>query len=486
MAAIITEKFRIHNAKQFKEDFGESASSSYIFIGRSFDWTDENNPPAPANAVGEEIDSYADMIAMKKVSTSDVSHGLTRYDWTSGTSYDEYSHDYSATNTSPASASNNLYDSRFFVITDEYHVYKCIRTGRDSSGAVIVSDVKPTGTSATTLITTADSNAASGRGYVWKYMYTISASETIKFVTNDFIPVKTIGAVASVDGTGSGGAIGSTATDDGTGQWDVENSAVDGGINHVSVTAGGAGYTDGTYSNVAIVGDGSGATCSVIVSSGAVVHVDITAVGSGYKRASINVDGIASIGSGSGGILKPIISPFYGHGADPVQELGGNFVCVNARLEFAEGAGDFPIDNDFRRIGLIQDPFTVGTTTVATATSLAAYSQMTLSSVTGLSVDNLILSATSDGSGVAVSRVVSISGLVVSHVPVANSAGGYVDFTSSDSVYVGGSSVGNVNSVNGTFPEVERYSGQIMYVENRGAVTRAADQIEDIKLIIEM
>ena len=43
MAAIITEKFRIHNAKQFKEDFGESASSSYIFIGRSFDWTDENN-----------------------------------------------------------------------------------------------------------------------------------------------------------------------------------------------------------------------------------------------------------------------------------------------------------------------------------------------------------------------------------------------------------------------------------------------------------
>ena len=263
MAAIITEKFRIHNAKQFKEDFGESASSSYIFIGRSFDWTDENNPPAPANAVGEEIDSYADMIAMKKVSTSDVSHGLTRYDWTSGTSYDEYAHDYSATNLSPASSSNNLYDSRFYVITDEYHVYKCIRTGRDSSGAVVVSDVKPTGTSATTLVETADSNAASGRGYLWKYMYTISASETIKFVTNDFIPVKTLGAVSAVDGTGTSGSIGSSATDDGTGQWDVENSAVNGGISHVSVTNAGAGYTDGTYPNVAIVGDGSGATCSV-------------------------------------------------------------------------------------------------------------------------------------------------------------------------------------------------------------------------------
>jgi hypothetical protein len=486
MAAIITEKFRIHNAKQFKEDFGESASSSYIFIGRSFDWTDENNPPAPANAVGEEIDSYADMIAMKKVSTSDVSHGLTRHDWTSGTSYDEYSHDYSATNLSPASSSNNLYDSRFYVITDEYNVYKCIRTGRNSSGAVVVSDVKPTGTSATTLVETADSTAASGRGYLWKYMYTISASETIKFVTNDFIPVKTIGAIASVDGTGSGGAIGSTATDDGSAQWDVENSAVNGGINHVSVTAGGSGYTDGTYTSVPIVGDGSGGVCTVVVSSGAITHVTVTTVGSGYKRASISVSGISGIGGGSGGTLKPIISPLLGHGADPVQELGGNFVCVNARLEFAEGSGDFPIDNDFRRIGLIQDPFNVGTTTVATSTSLAAYSQMTLSSVSGLAVDNLILSAAADGSGVAVSRVVSISGLVVSHVPVANSAGGYVDFASSDSVYVSGSSVGTVNSVNAAFPEVERYSGQIMYVENRGAVTRAADQIEDIKLIIEM
>ena len=141
-------------------------------------------------------------------------------------SYDEYAHDYSASLTSPTS-SNNLYDSRFFVITDEYNVYKCIRTGRDSSGAVVVSDVKPTGTSATTLVETADSNAASGRGYIWKYMYTISASETIKFVTNDFIPVK-LSVLKLYDGTGSGGNR-IPATDDGSAQWDVE-IAVDGGI----------------------------------------------------------------------------------------------------------------------------------------------------------------------------------------------------------------------------------------------------------------
>lgn len=486
MAAIITEKFRIHNAKQFKEDFGESASSSYIFIGRPYPWTDDTSPPSPANAVGEEIDSYSDMLALKKVGSSDVSHGLTRYDWdsTGSTKYDEYAHDYSTSNTSPATSSNNLYDSRFYVITDEYHVYKCIRTGRNSSGVVVNSTVKPTGTSATALVETSDTGAATGRGYIWKYMYTVSASETIKFVTNDFIPVKTIGAQTEIDGTS--GALGTAASDDGTSQWDVENSAVDGGLHHVVVTAGGSGYTDGTYTSVAIDGDGSGGVCTVVVASGAISYVNITTAGTGYKRASIDIANISGIGSGSGGVAKPIISPLIGHGADPIQELGGNYVIVNSRLEFGEGSGDFPTDNDFRRIGLLQDPFNVGTTTVSTSPTLAAYHKMTLSSVVGLSVDDIILNANSDGSGVAVSRVISITGNVVSHIPQANSEGGYVNFVSSNTVYVGGTTIGTISAVDATFPEVEKYSGQVMYVENRGAVTRAADQIEDIKLIIEM
>ena len=103
-----------------------------------------------------------------------------------------------------------------------------------------------------------------------------------------------------------------------------------------------------------------------------------------------------------------------------------------------------------------------------------------------ISVDDIILNANSDGSGVAVSRVISITGNVVSHIPQANSEGGYVNFVSSNTVYVGGTTIGTISAVDATFPEVEKYSGQVMYVENRGAVTRAADQIEDIKLIIEM
>ena len=486
MAAIITEKFRVHNAKQFREDFGESSSSTYVFIGRSYDWADDNAPPAPANAVGEEVDAFSDMIALKKVITSDVSHGLVRRNWTPNTSYDEYQHDISSSNPGVASGATNLYDATFYVITDEYHVYKCIRTGRDSSGSVVASTVKPTGTSPTALVETADTNADQ-YGYLWKYMYSVSASDTIKFVTNDFIPVKTLGAQTEIYGeTG----LGTAATDDGSSQWDVENQAVDGAVHHIVVTAGGSGYTNGDFTGVDILGDGQNGECTVTVSGGSVTKIVVTTAGSGYKRASIDIQSISGIGSGVNAAAKVIISPLIGHGSDPVEELGGNYIIVNSRLEFNEGEGDFPTDNDFRRIGLIQDPFNNGTTTVSTSDTLTSYNQFVASSVANISVDDTIMSVHTNGSAVAVSRVVSVDSTnsIVKHVPIANSGGQYVDFVNSSTVYVDGVNVATIGAsgISTTHPEMQRYSGNIMYIENRGAVTRAADQIEDIKLIVEM
>ena len=491
MAAIITEKFRVHNARQFKEDFGESASSTYVFIGRSYSWTDDNNPPAPANGPGEEIQAWEDMLALKKVKTGDVSHGIQRYNWTASTKYDEYSHDYSATNTTPATNKNNLYEGRFYVMTDEYNVYKCIRTGRDSSGAVVNSMNKPTGTDVSTLFegTPADEGGTDGMPYLWKYMYTISASDTIKFVTNDFIPVKTIGAQNKVYGTGANGGLNSSADNDTSQQWQVESNAVDGSVLHIKVDNPGTNYTNGTYTGVAIDGDGSGGTCTVKVVSGGLREIDVTARGTGYLRASIdvaNISGINSGGNAQGGVATPVISPQFGHGADPVEELGGNYIILNSRLEFAEGTGDFPTDNGFRRIGLCQDPFAFGTTNRATDDTMKAYFEMTLSSIGSLSVDDVVYNASSDGAGVAVARVISMDGNVVSYLPMANSEGGYVAFSNGQTVYKTG--VGSIGTLtqSPTNPEVAKHTGRMMYIENRGAVTRANDQIEDIKLIIEM
>jgi len=487
MAAIILEKFRTHNAKEFIADFSDS--SNYIFIGRSYAWTDDNQPPSPQNAESEEIGAYSDMIALKKVTNTDITHGLVRYNWTSGTVYDEYRDDYSTTNQTPSGA-NNFFDGRGYIVTSDYKVYKCLRT-KFTSGVPQGSTQEPNTVSTTIPQETSD-------GYIWKYMYSISASEVIKFVTNDFIPVKTIGAKTSVAGTGTNGGFGSAADDDGSGQWDVENDSVDGAIYRYIVTSAGSGYSNGSDSfnvDVAVEGDGSGAVATLSFVSGAldsVTYKDTSSFGSGYKRASFPTlnSTISGITSGSGATIKAVISPIGGHGSNPVEELGGNFVVVNSRLEFGDGSGDFPTDNDFRQIGLIKNPVASASSNIATATTLTATRQITLDDASGVAVDDIITSDTTNNASTKRARVVSKTGNVLKVHTIANGGGEYVSFANSDDVFknASGSKLTDVASsgVSTDHPEMTQYTGQILYVENRGPVSRASDQIEDIKLIIEM
>ena len=491
MAAIITEKFRTHNAKQFIEDFSESGQSNYIFIGRSHAWTDDTSPPAPANSQSEEIGAYEDMIALKKVSSTDISHGLVRYDWTSGTKYDEYRDNYSSSNTTNVTGVSNFFDGRGYVITDEFKVYKCLKTGM-SGGSTVNSTVKPTS------VDTANPQVT-GDGYMWKFMYSVVASDVIKFVTNDFIPVKSIGAKSAVAGSGTNGGFGSTASDDGSAQWDVENAAVDGAIYHYVVTAAGSGYSNGSSGSftvdVAVEGDGSGAVATLTFASGSLSSVafkDTSSYGSGYKRASFPTlnSAISGISAGSGATIHPVISPINGHGADPIEELGGNYAIVNSRLEFGEGSGDFPTDNDFRRIGLIKNPVQSSDGTISSASSMTATNQLTVADASSISVDDLLTDAASESATTAKVRVVSKTGNVLKTLPVVNAGGEYVAFANSDEVFRNGAGTKSTDvtgsGVSTSHPEMTRFTGQILYVENRGAVSRAADQIEDIKLIIEM
>ena len=491
MAAIITEKFRTHNARQFIEDFSEGGQSNYVFIGRSHSWTDDTQPPAPANSQSEEIGAYEDMIALKKVSSTDISHGLVRYNWTKNTKYDEYRDDYSATNTTNITGVSNFFDGRGYVITDEFKVYKCLKTG-GSPGAYADSVDKPTSVDLSNPQVMSD-------GYMWKFMYSVVASDVIKFVTNDFIPVKTLGAKLAVAGSGTNGGFGTQAEDDGSAQWDVENAAVDGAIYHYIVTNAGSGYSldSGTTVDVAVEGDGSGAIATLTFSGSSLASVAFKSTshyGTGYKRASFpTIDStISGIANGSGATIKAVISPINGHGADPIEELGGNYAIVNSRLEFGEGSGDFPTDNDFRRIGLIKNPVQSSDGTISGEASLTATNQLTVADASAILVDDLLTDAASESATVAKVRVISKNGNVLKTQPVVNSGGEYVAFANSDEVFRNGAGTkttdvtGTGVSANTAHPEMTRFTGQILYVENRGAVSRAADQIEDIKLIIEM
>ena len=267
---------------------------------------------------------------MKRVLASDTVQVVRRIDWVSpeqttgglGFTHDMYRHDYSPSKTA-ASGATKLYDSDFYVVNSQYQVYKCIYNGTspsDPNGKP--STVEPTGTS-TSIVTTGDS-------YQLEVYVHYSCCICFKFFSNEYMPVFTNDA--------------------------VQTNAVAGEIDAVVINSAGSGYNNGTYDNVAINGDGTGGRVSIVVDGGKIISATVTSGGTGYTFGKISVDAITGIGTGQGGQVDVIIPPPGGHGEDSVVELGAFRVMINAKLSYDEGAGDFPVDNDYRRIGLITNP----------------------------------------------------------------------------------------------------------------------------------
>jgi hypothetical protein len=425
MASIVTTKFRVHNAQQFAEAFSETANTiMYLFIGKNTAFPDDNAPPTPVNSTANvEYTPWRDMYAAKRITTADVTHAVPRHDWTSGEVYTYYD-----------DADTNLIESdSFYVITEDYNVYKCLW---NAGGAA--STTKPTGVS-TSPFTSAD-------GYIWKYMYTVTTAKALKFLTNDYIPVQQLDS------------------DDGTDQWDVQAAAVDGGVHVVRVTSGGSAY--GSAPAVTITGDGTGATANSTITAGAVTAVTITNAGTGYTRATV------TFASGAAAATA-IISPKGGHGANAVEELGGKYIMINVRLDGTE-SNTFSTANEFRQVGIVRDPYLYGTTTRAVASSYRQSFRYQLSAPSGtFALDETITSGSNTASVVEWTTPNLFTTLPV-HLPFANTAS-----------VTGGTSAASGTIAAITTPGLQPYSGDIIYVENRVPISRAADQIEDVKLIIQ-
>ena len=488
MPAIITNKFRINNAEQFNESFSEASPEVYYLgIGRpqAFatqtrgDLRTENQGTdsaaiTPADSIIEEFNTFDDLLAVKKLSSSDVSFVIPRRNWVTSTVYDYYRHDYGnrITGTTSIQTANSgattLFDATFYALTTARNVYKCLDNNNNAA-----STTEPTGTS-TSVLTTAD-------GYKWKYMYTLSATQQANFLSTDFMAVETNSTISS--------------------------AATDGAINIVKIKSAGTGGTNGTYTGIAIRGDGSGGTVSVVVSGGSVTSVTITNAGTGYTIAYIrNADIVTAGATGlTGAEIDVIIPPKGGHGFDAVKQLGGFFVMLNASLEGTESTntGDFTAENDFRRIILIRNPFSGGSAASATTLRATKAVRFAASPAPGtFTTDEEINQATTG----AVGRVVEwdASNRILHYIQTRFNDEG-IDSNGNRTAFSGANVItGQTSGATGTpsavasetsdqitftngysDTELDRHKGDVLYIENRAPITRAADQTENIKLVIE-
>jgi len=515
MAAIITDQIRILNAKNFVAGVSTSDNSYYSFIGLpnpsdiQSNW--DSTPPPPKDSFNEENNYWDTMIALKKITSSDVRQVVARKLWSSGTVYDMYRHDYSRSNIAKVSGATSLYSASYYILNSDYRVYICLQNGTDvdnPSGRPSLDE--PT-------FTDLEPRAAgtSGDGYIWKYLYTIRPSDIKKFDSTDFIPVPSDWQT-SIDNSS------------------VRDNAVDGSIKIITVTNRGVGLgtANVTYTRVPIKGDGTGAECTIVINNDQQVEsITVSSQGSGYTYA--NVDLVS--GNVPTGLTRPsfdvIITPKGGHGADIYRELGAYNVLLYSRIENDIQNPDFIIGNQIARIGIVENPKAYGSNQNLGIDKASAVYAMRLTGAGYSSasfIADSIVSQTVQTGKIAVGKVInydqttgvlkywqdrSLAGFNTVGTAQTNPLYGFdlTEFTSFPST--GGNLVisgGSVNlSISTSFtgistvinnrtyylgqsfvnglsnPEVKKYSGNIIYVDNRPSITRSSNQKEDIKVILQ-
>ena len=525
MPAIITDQFRILNAETFTKSLtgiGTTTNNYYTFLAHpnpSFDdvenygvsnWS--NNPPEPKDSFQQENLYFDSMLFLKKVTSQDVARVIPRINWTSGVVYDMYRNNYDIDNGAPQTSSKTLYDSRFYAMNSEFKVYLCINNGANPDF--------PNGQKSVNEPTGEDLNPReyASDGYSWKYMYSIKPSEIIKFTTEQFIPVPSNWGDPDTE--------------------DVKNNATNGHIETVVITNKGSGYTTSngnsdSITGVKILGDGTGGTATVNIQSGEIESVQVSNGGSDYTRAFINFDGESSLLSGSGGRFEVVIPPKNGHGNDIYREMGAYRVMVYSKYD---ADADYVVGNNFSRVGIVKNPTVFGDkvqlVNTSTATSLNAIKLKPATA--GLNTSGTIYPVNDQisqtiGAGVtAVGYVASYdsnTGVLRYYQPVglstfsisgfdlvkfsgtnaiscispggdgSSSLGGSdatpmipdALFDNTNTITIGGKSIALGQTFNSGFanPDIEKYSGEIIYVDNRPPITRSASQKEEVKIVVE-
>ena len=429
-----------------------------------------------------------------------------------------YRDDISVSDPALPSNSVDLYSANYYVLNSDFRVYICLNngttpenpSGRPSLDEPTFTDLEPR------------EAGTSGDGYIWKYLYTIKPSELVKFDTTNYIPVPQKWETNSEDAPVR------------------NNAATSGQIKVVTIKNRGVGLgtANRTYTRVPIKGDGSGAEATVIVNNDSKVEsVTISRGGSGYTFGTLDLQS----GGVPTGTTPPtfdiIIPPQGGHGADIYRELGATNALLYARIENDEENPDFITGNQISRIGILENPKAFGSDQILTLDKASAAYALRLSGTGYSSVtftpDSLIQQTV--GTGVtAYGKVIAydqttgvlkywqdrtIAGFItatgsVSTAQTATAAiYGYntTRFTADPSAggnvtIVGGSSnlsisttfAGLSTSINNrtyylgqsftkgvSNPEIDKYSGNMIYVDHRPSITRSSNQKEDIKIILQ-
>jgi hypothetical protein len=394
--SIITNKLRTENAKKFISDFQDN---EYFLFASSLNnvGTLTNNSDFSAKEFLEKT------LFGKKILPTDVFPAIQIYRWQKNDVYTQYDD------------KADLSSKQFYIVvypqdqgTGDYRIFKCLfnNYGSESLHAPNYGDNVPD-----QIYRTPDD------GYVWKYMFSITNSDFERYNVLGFIPItnalvdtqgnKSIDQIFvenilenvgyevihgtivesqptvfqivlsatnldEIESFYSGQSIYITNPANGEAKlyeivsynFNVNtNLAIatlkndDENINFIQV-----GFSFSITPRIEIKGDGNGAKAYPIIENGQITRIEIYKSGQGYNNATaIVVDPLFGFNPDEDGsidkraILRPIISPAFGHGTDVVAELLSRHVIVYSGFSFVDNSV-FPVSNSFSKIGLVKNP----------------------------------------------------------------------------------------------------------------------------------
>lgn len=428
---------RVHAAEQFKASFSSAESNSYIYfcVGKVDAWANDAAPDNVVTTENQKIALWNNMIGGKRIASGDMVHVIPRFDWTANTVYIAYDQDIP-----------NLHDGNtaFYVVTDDYNVYKCL-SNNNSSG----STVKPASVNPLVAFQTTD-------GYIWKYMYSIQNSDRLRFMNESYIPVKHLDV------------------DTGSLQWSVQRAAIPGAIYHIEVLDGGSNYSSNSVT-VTITGDGNNAIAVANVNTAAQTISSITMInnGTGYSYANVSIT--SAFGSGANARAK--ISPAYGHGRNALYELGGKDILINARLRFSEN-DKLPLENEYRQVSIIKNPMSIISGNTFANAAFSQFYSISTSGVGSYESDEWVYQGGSLANYTFKGKVVRYDGANGIVYTVNN------DGVPSSSALIGANSTVNRSVTANVLGELLPYTGRILYINNIQPVTRDPNQQESFQILI--
>jgi hypothetical protein len=234
---------------------------------------------------------------------------------------------------------------------------------------------------------------------------------------------------------------------------------------NIQVISGGWGYGAAT---ITITGDGVGATAEAVLVNGAITKINMTSYGSGYRWANVTITG-----TGWGAKARVVISPYGGHAKEALNNFYARTLMFYSNISKDKNQG-FDVNNDYRQLGIIKAPRQYGSTNSLTSISASACWVIAGSINTSLYLPDDIITKAGDNTRF---RIVTNTGNAVlvqsidNGVPVIGS--------------VFSNEAGDVFTAAAvTAPTADKYSGDMLFIDNRAAFTPTADQTVTLRTVI--